>query len=204
MVERALASGNPGPGDAAERRMMERFLASRSVAPDLPVVQPAVVDSKPASVDSEPEFVDAFRRPLSLRIVTGLGTFPAPSHSVPPSLPGPPKVPKRTRVTPVRRRPAPAARRPILAEEVDERIKEALDQAKKEEMYLVLDVDDAPLRDEESRYECPLCMENILRVRIGPCGHCTCVKCAKHAWGSTGVCAVCSTPIDGMMRLFIG
>lgn len=73
-----------------------------------------------------------------------------------------------------------------------------------DELCSALDIEDTPMHDIEARYECPLCMENALRVRIGPCGHCTCVACAKSAWAMTGQCSVCKTPIDGLSRIFVG
>lgn len=212
MVERFLAVGD---SDEAERRMAERFLVAgdpdrsaltHAVAAAVASVAVASLAPPPPAVGPV-EDVAPIRRPMP--------PFPCVSRPLSrPRVPPPPSKPVPAPPPPARtakrapKRPASAAslspRESIFADELPLHVQAEVDRIRREEMYAVLDLEDTPMHDLEARYECPLCMENALRVRIGPCGHCTCAACAKRAWGTNGKCSMCNATIDSMMAIFVG
>lgn len=121
----------------------------------------------------------------------------------------PPKRKRAAASTRSRRTPTPAAREEpiptVPLSEVNRRVQEELRRLADAETYAVLDIADERAPDTGYRYDCPVCMENIVRARFNPCGHCVCIKCASRMWsGGSGRCPYCKCQIDGLSRVFMG
>ena len=115
---------------------------------------------------------------------------------------------RRPKKRPLRKRAAPKGKTPakkaVASCECDKSFGDRLEELRQRETFLVFDVPDERLAPDVDLYACPICTENKIRVRIGPCGHCVCVACAKHMWGTEArQCPHCRGTMGQLSEIFV-
>ena len=55
---------------------------------------------------------------------------------------------------------------------------------------------------ETDHYRCPVCYENLGRIKSIKCGHLLCIKCSKKVYTSTKNCPTCRKPWKKLTLLY--